>query len=206
MNRNTAIVLAFIVIGALTVGAIYIPPILDEVFGEKPPMNTLVEFYDKDGALINIPMAITAGGLEVESMIVKAKWTVDAANIDPLTFNAHIEVDIAVLSESGVYEQLGSKSIDSSVMVQTTWVVVHEWTLTTLLQEYMSDAHKDAGWTLRVRSTLTPTAKDLAGVDVTPDPPTQSAPTVTATLTWVDTTATMTIINFEVDRWLPLAP
>jgi len=206
MNRNTAIVLAFVVICALTLGAICIPPILEEVFGEKPPVNTLVEFYDADGNLIDIPMAITAGGLEVESMIVKATWTVDAANIDPLTFNANIEVDIAVLSESGVYEQLGSKSIDSSVMVQTTWVVVHEWTLTTLLQEHMSDAHKDAGWTLRIRSTLTPTAKDLDGVDVIPDPPSQSGPTVTAILTWVDTTATMTIIAFEVNRWLPLAP
>jgi len=201
MNRNTVIVLAVIVVGALILGAIYIPRIIE---GNRV-VDTSVEFYDADGDLIDIPMAITAGGVEVATMVVKAKWTVDAANVDPATFNAHVEVDIAVLSASGVYEQLGSKSIDSSVMVQETWVVVHEWTLTVLLQEHMSAEHKAAGWTLRIRSTLTPTAKDFAGVDITPDPPSQSAPTVTAGLTWIDTTATMTIVSFEVNRWLPLA-
>jgi len=211
MNRNTTIVLAFIVIGALTVGVIYIlPPILDEVFGEKQPMNTLIEFYDKDGNLVgsSVPMAIYASGAEVETMVVKASWTVDVSpEVDPATFNAHIDVYVAVWDEyKGDYEHLDTKSIDSSVIIQESNVEVHTWTLATLLQEYMTEAHKAEGWSLRIRAALTPTAKDFDGVDVVPDPPTQDALVVTAGLTWVDTTASMTIISFEVDRWLPLAP
>lgn len=205
MNRNMVILLAFVVIGALTLGAICIPPILEEIYGEKPPVDTLVEFYDADGNLIDIPMAITAGGVEVVSMVVKAKWTVDAANIDPATFNANIEVVVELENEyTGVYEHFDTRSIDSSVIVQTTYVEVYTWVLANVLP--MEQDWKDHGWNLKIKSTLTPTAKDLDGVVVTPDPPSQSAPTVIASLTWIDTTATMTIITFEVDRWLPLAP
>ena len=196
MNRNASIVLAIVVIGALVLGAIYVPQILDA----QRTVHSSVEFHDADGDLI--PLAIYAGGAEVVTMTVKAKWTVDATDIDPASFNAHIDVDIAVLSTSGVYEQLGSVSLDSSVMVQTTYVAVHTWVLADLLQEYMTDAHKAAGWTLRIRTTLTPTATDIAGNPVVPDPPTQDAATVTAVLTWVTTTASMTIISVEVNRWL----
>ncbi len=196
MNRNTAITLAIVVLGALVLGAIYVPQILEDM----APVNTSVEFRDADGDLI--PLAIYAGGAEVATMTVKAKWTVDTTDIDPASFNAHIDVDIAVLSVSGVYEQLGSVSLDSSVMVQTTYVEVHTWVLADLLWEHMTDAHKAAGWTLRIRTTLTPTATDIAGNPVVPDPPTQDAATVTAVLTWVTTTASMTIISVEVNRWL----
>lgn len=205
MNRNTAIVLAIVVASGIVLGYLFVLPL----FEDEESFSTSVEFYDKDGNLVgsSISMAIYAGGAEVETMIVKVKWTVDASNIDPESFNAHIAVDIAVLNEdANVYEQLDSKSINSAVMVQTTNVEVYTWTLVDLLQEYMTDAHKTAGWTLRIKAVLTPTATDLAGNPVVPDPPTQTGPVVTADLTWVDTLGTMTIINFEVNRWLPLAP
>lgn len=219
MNRNTAIALAFIVAGALILGAIYIPPLLDEVFGEKPPMSASVEFHDKDGNLVgsSVSMAIYAGGAEVETMTVKASWTVDISEgVDPATFNAHVDVHIAVWNEYiGDYEELDTRSIDSSYTLsaddpdgeylwsdQQYYVPVYTWTLATLLQEYMTDAHKLEGWSIRIRSTLTPTAKDFGGVDVIPDPPTQDALTIFVDLIWIDTTATMDIIRFGTERWI----
>ena len=196
MNRNTAIALAIVVMGALVLGAIYIPQILEGM----APVSTSVEFYDADGDLI--PLAIYAGGVEVVTMTVKAKWTVDATDIDPASFNAHIRVDIAVKCLLNTFEQLASAEIDSPEIIQSTYVVVGTWTLSDMLQEYMTDAHKAAGWTLRIRATLTPTATDVAGNPVVPDPPTQDATTVTAELQWVTTTASMTIISVEVNRWL----
>ena len=196
MNRNTAIVLAVVITGALVLGAIYIPQILEGM----APVSTSVEFYDADGDLI--PLAIYAGGVEVVTMTVKAKWTVDATDIDPASFNAHIRVDIAVKCLLNTFEQLASAEIDSPEIIQSTYVVVGTWTLSDMLQEYMTDAHKAAGWTLRIRATLTPTATDVAGNPVVPDPPTQDATTVTAELQWVTTTASMTIISVEVNRWL----
>jgi hypothetical protein len=196
MNRNASIVLALVVIGALVLGAIYIPQYLED----SRAVSSSVEFYDADGDLI--PLAIYAGGAEVVTMTVKARWTVDTTDIDPASFNARIRVDIAVLSLSGVYEQVGSATLNSDTMVQTTYVVVGTWVLADMLQAHMSGADKMAGWTLRIRADLTPTATDVAGNPVTPDPPTQDAATVTAVLTWVTTTASMTIISVEVNRWL----
>jgi hypothetical protein len=196
MNRNTSIILALVVIGALVLGAIYVPQILESM----APVSTSVEFHDADGDLV--PLAIYGGGAEVTTMTVKAKWTVDATDIDPASFNARIRVDIAVLSLSGIYEQVGSATLNSNTMVQATYVVVGTWVLADMLLEYMTDVHKAAGWTLRIRADLTPTATDVAGNPVVPDPPTQDAATVTAMLTWVTTTASMTIISVEVNRWL----
>ena len=195
MNRNAAIVLAIVVIGALALGAIYVPQILEDM----APVSTSVEFHDADGDLI--PLAIYGGGAEVTTMTVKVKWTVDATNIDPATFNAHVEIVVELEDEyTGVYGHFDTRSIDSSVMVQTTYVEVYTWVLADVLP--MERDWKDHGWNLRIKSTLTPTANDLDGVAVTPDPPSQSAPTVTASLTWIDTTASMTIISVEVNRWL----
>jgi len=212
MNRNTAIVLAVIVVGALILGAIYIPPLLED----KPPMTTSVEFYDKDGNVVgsSVAMAIYAGGAEVETMTVKAEWIVDTTDIDPASFNAHVRVDLAVLCLLDTYEELDSASIDNSHAISADdpdanwegYVEVHTWVLADLLSEYMTDAHKAAGWTLRIKATLTPTATDVAGNPVVPDPPTQDAPTILAELTWVTTTASMTIVSFETKRWLPLVP
>ena len=202
MNKNAAILVAAISIVALIIGVFYVPTLLKESL----PLETSVVFLDEEGNAIatSLTMDIHAGGVEVYSLQVKAKWTVDASNINPATFNAHVRVDLAVKCLLNTYEQLPSAHIDSSVMIQESYVEVHTWVLADLLSEYMTDAHKAAGWTIRIRSTLTPTAKDFDGVDVTPDPPTQDGTTVFADLIWVDTTATMTIIDFEVNRWLPL--
>lgn len=205
MNRNLALLVAAVTIIGLALGVVYVLPLLEDAL----PMDSSVEFLDRDGNVVatSTQMAIYAGTAEVVSMTVKARWTVDASNIDPATFNAQVEVEVSVLNwDADVYELLDTKSVDFTAMVQESYVEVHTWTLTTLLQEYMTDAHKADGWKLRIRATLTPTAKDSTGVDVTPDPPSQSAPVVFADLTWVDTTASMTVVAFEVNRWLPLAP
>lgn len=205
MNRNTAIVLAIVVVSGIVLGYHFIPPLLG---GDEEPVSMSIEFYDKDGNLIgsSIPMAVYFGGAEVETMVIKAKWTVDVSSgIDPATFNALITIDIELEDPyNGEYQHFDTQTLDSSVIVQETYVEVHTWVLADTFP--MTQEYKDYGWNLRIRSTLTPTANDFDGVAVTPDPPSQSAAIIDVALTWIDTTSTMTIISFEVNRWITQVP
>ena len=177
------------------------------------PLESNVTFYDANGDPVIVQAGIFAGGAEVVGMGVEASWIVDASDIDPATFNAHIKVDVAIWNwDAGAYDQLESAELDSSHMLSVSdpgadwkgFVDVHLWDLVTMFQEHMTDAHKADGWRIRIRSVLTPTANDIGGNPVLPDPPTQTTTDKIVELTWVSTTALMTIVSFEQDRWLPL--
>lgn len=213
MNRNTAIVLAFVVIGALVVGATYILPLLED----ELPLSTSVEFYDENGDLVgsSVSMAIYGGGAEVYSMTVKAAWTVDmSAGVDPATFNANIKIEVELEDEyTGLYEPFDTKQLDSPYSLSENdpvavenwqdgnwYVPVHTWVLADVLP--MEQDWKDHGWNLKIKSTLTPTAKSYENVDVVPDPSSETTPTIDVALTWIPTTESMTIISFGIKKWL----
>lgn len=193
MNRNTTIVLACIVISGLVLGAIFVLPLLVPL----PAMSMLVEFHDKDGNLIDVPMAIQADGAEVTTMKVTVTWTVEPENIQEGTFNLHgvIEIEKEDLSkEQPVYIPLDSWPFDSGEYVSSE---SHTWTLETLLP--MED--KDIGWLLSIKAVLTPTATDLEGNPVKPGPTT--TPRLSVGLTWSSQTGALSIIQCAVTKVYP---
>lgn len=196
MNRNTTIVLALIIISGLVLGAVFVLPLLVP----PPAMSMLVEFHDKDGKLIDVPSAITAGGREVKELKVTASWTISGTDIDPDSFNVKVTYKIGIKDLDGVWQMLDTRIHDSAVMVSSH---AETWTLTTLLYEYMSAAYKEAGWDLKIHATLVATATDTSGDAV--EPVTMDTPTVTATLTWVETTGALCIISCDVTRVIVIA-
>ena len=201
MNRNTAIVLVVLLLFA---GAVFAEPILeaaDDVYdaftGGDTSMSTLVEFHDKDGNLIDVAMAITAGGQEVTTMSVTASWTVEGENIESGTFNMHgvIEIDKEDLSkDQPVYIPLDSWSFDSGEMIGSK---SHTWILADLLP--MED--QDIGWLLSIKAVFTPTATDLEGNPVAPDSSTTAR--ISAGLSWDSQTGALSIIQCAVTKAYP---
>jgi len=193
MNRNTAIVLACIIAGLLLGTAYILTPKGDQ-------MSMVVQFNDKDGNLIDVPAAITAGGVEVKEMKVTASWVISGTNIDPDTFNVAVTFKIGIKDLDGVWQMLDTRTHDSAVMVSSH---AETWTLTTLLTEYMTEAYKEAGWELKIHATLVATATDTSGNPV--EPVTMDTPAGTATLTWVETMGAVCIISWDGTRVLVIA-
>lgn len=198
MNRNIAI--AIVVVGLLALTAVAIGPAVIEFLegvltGDDTSMSTLVEFHDADGNLIDVPMAITAGGQEVTTISVTASWTVEGENIQDNTFNLHGEIKIGLVNQDTLrVVSLDSYAFDSSNMVSS---VKHTWTLADLLP--MED--KDIGWILEIKAVLTPTATDLEGNPVEPGASTTSP--ISATLSWDSQTGALSIIQCAVTKAYP---
>ena len=175
------------------------------------PVESSVVFYDANGDPVVVSAAIMAGGMEVVSMEVKTKWLVDFDGIDPATFLVRSTVKVYIVTavgdtllEVGWKDSVHPNSFDDPNTNWNGYVSVHLWNLEDMLAEHMTDAYKASGWTLKVTASIAPTANDLNGNPVLPDPPTQEAVDAVIGLAWVDTTATMTIVTFEQDQWLPL--
>lgn len=163
-------------------------------------VDTSIIFYDADGNAIGTPLAIFAGGSEVVSMKVRVDWIVQAVDIDPTSFNAHVKILIEIWNwQYNVYAQHESHEFNSGVLISEG---EYTWVLADLLQEFMTDAHKIDGWRLRIRGILTPTATDIAGNLVVPDPPTMAALPKVVDLTWQTTTASLTVVSVGVNRWI----
>jgi len=198
MNRNTAIGLGVL---ALFVSAILFGPtvieVIDDVLTPDDVMSTAVEFYDEDGNLIDVPMAITAGGQEVTTMSVTASWTVEGENIEPGTFNINVLIEIEMFNLVQMrYFHLDSHTFDSSEYVSSE---SHTWVLADLLP--MGDQDKTDGWGLRIFAVFTPTAVDLGGEPVAPESSTTSP--IDASLTWDDQAGTLSIIQCAVTKAYP---
>ena len=183
MNRNAAIAIGLGVL-ALFVSAILFGPtvveVIDDILTPEDEMSMLIEFHDEDGNLIDVAMAITAGGIEVTSMTVTASWTVEGENIEPDTFNIHgvIKIDKEDLSkDQPVYIPLDSWSFDSGEMVGAE---SHTWILADLLP--MED--QDIGWLLSIRAVFTPTATDTDGNAIEPGSSTTTR--ISTSLKWMD--------------------
>ena len=193
MNRNTAVVLAIIVAGII-LGTVYV------VNSNRDQMSMVIQFNDKDGNLIDVPMAITAGGVEVKEMKVTASWTITGTDIEPSTFNVAVAFKIDLKDLDGIWRMLDTRTADSSVMVGSH---AETWTLTELLAEYMTEAYKAADWELRIYATLVATATDTSGNTV--EPVMMNTPTITATLTWFVPIGALCIIDCDVTRVLVIA-
>jgi len=202
MNRNAAIGIGLGVL-ALIVSAILFGPtvieVIDDLITPEDEMSTLVEFYDEDGNLIDVPMAITAdGGAEVTTMTVTASWTVEPENIEPGTFNLHGVIKIGLVDQDTLrVNNIALHTFDSSEMVSSE---SHTWTLETLLP--MED--KDIGWVLEIKAVFTPTATDLEGNPVAPGAKTTDP--VSATLSWVEPPGQpgiLNIIDYSVTKAYP---
>ena len=177
MNRTvviTFVVLAFIA-GAVLFGPTVVE-VIDDILTPEDEMSTLVEFHDEDGNLIDVPMAITAGGDVVTTMTVTASWTVEGENIEPGTFNLHGEIKIGLLNQDTfkIYT-ISTHSFDSSEYISSE---SHTWVLADLLP--MAD--QDIGWILEIKAIFTPTATDLEGNPVEPGATTTTP--ISATLSW----------------------
>ena len=188
MNRNTAIVLAIIIVSGLALGAVFVLPVLVP----PPAMSTLVEFHDKDGNLIDVPMAIQADDAEVTTMTVTASWTVEHENIQEGTFNLHGEIKIGLFDQDTFrVNTIGTHSFDSGEYVSSE---SHTWVLADLLP--MAD--KDIGWILEIKAILTPTATDLEGDPVAPGATTTDP--ISATLEWSYDTGVLSIVQCAVTK------
>lgn len=202
MNRNvvTGIAVLALIVGALSIGVV-VKDLWDEAntWGDDDSsMNTVVSFYDEDGSLIDIPLAIMAGGMEVDTMRVKVTWTIQETNIAPDTFYVDIVIKIDLWDWSlNDYVQLASTTHTSTDLISE---YEHTWTLATLLP--MDQIYKTEGWKLRIYATLRGYAEDLSGAPVESGRSTTDA--VYAELTWLDATGTLTIVLYEVKRYIQL--
>jgi len=194
VNRNTVIVLAVIVVG-LVAGAVFVLPLLVP----PPAMSTMVEFYDDDGNLIDVPMAIMAGESEVTTMKVTASWAVEHENIQEGTFNMNGVIRIGLVDQYTLkVNSLDDFSFDSSEYVSSE---SHTWILTELLFNHMTATDKLQGWILEIRAVFTPTATDLEGNPVEPGATTTTP--ISASLSWSSQTGALNIIQCAVTRAYP---
>lgn len=195
MNRNTTIVLALIIVSGLALGVIFVLPVLVP----SPAMSTLVEFHDKDGNLIDVPMAIQADGAEVTTMTVTASWTVEGENIADGTFNMNGVIKISIFDNNLLrLVPLSQHEFDSPDYIGS---VPHTWTLDVLLQDRMSDAEKELGWALEIKAVFTPTATDIEGNPVEPGATTTSP--ISASLSWDSYEGALNIIDCAVTKAYP---
>jgi len=191
MNRNTVIVLAVIVVSGLVVGAVFVLPL----FVPPPAMSTLVEFHDKDGNLIDVPMAIQADGKDVSTMTVTVSWLIEGENLEPNTFNVHIKLRVRCKDRAGVWVQAASiQTYDSDVMVSS-------WSYTWTLVDILDMEQKDIGWELEIWATLYATATDLEGNPIVPVE--KETPAIYPTLTWNSQTGSLSIIQCAVTKAYP---
>lgn len=191
MNRNTTIVLALIIVSGLALGVVFVLPLLVP----PPAMSTLVEFHDKDGNLIDVPMAIQADGQEVTTMTVTASWTVEHENIQEGTFNIHGEIKIGLVDQDTLrVNTISTHSFDSGEYISSE---SHTW----VLEDLLPMADKAIGWVLEIKAVLTPTGTDLEGNPVAPGATTTSP--ITATLSWDTQTGALSIVQCAVTKAYP---
>lgn len=202
MNRNAAIGIGLgmlvLIVSAMLFGPTVIE-VVDDLITPKDEMSTLVEFHDEDGNLIDVAMAITAGGQEVTTMTVTASWTVVGENIEPGTFNMHGEIKIGLVNQDTFkVVSISTHTFDSSDMVSSE---THTWVLADLLP--MAD--QDIGWILEIKAIFTPTATDMEGNPVEPGATTTSP--ISATLSWDEGVSgepgTLSIIQCAVTKAYP---
>lgn len=186
------IVLVVILGGLFFMGYIEIPGV--------DSADTDVSFYNADGDEISLPLAIMAGGQEVETMKVKISWTIQGTNIQDGTFNVDVDIIVRLWDwDRAEYVQFVAHSFDSNQMISEG---EHTWTLADILP--MEDPYMTDGWKLKIYGTLRASAIDLSGNPIESDMATTDA--VYAELTWLDTTATLSIVLYEVKRYIQLPP
>ena len=185
MNRNTAIVLALIIASGLVIGYLFVLPLLT-----PPTMSTLVQFHDKDGNLVNVPMAIQSpGGEEVTKMTVTVTWNIEEANIEPDTFNLWTKIHVNCKDRAGEWQFAASKTFP--YIKETSSSRSIEWTLVNILDMTLDDI----GWELEIWAELVATATDTNGDPVREE--TNTAP-IYPTLTWSVATGTLNIVSCTV--------
>ena len=199
MNRNTAIILIVVIVAGVYLAGPTVIDVVGDVYDAFFPteeMSTLVQFHDKDGDLIDVPMAITAGGVEVATMTVTASWTVEGTNIAAGTFNMNGVIKIGIFDNNLLkIVALSQHVFDSSEYISS---VSHTWTLDVLLQNRMSADEKELGWALEIKAVFTPTATDVEGNAVAPGSSTTSP--ISASLAWDSQAGALNIIQMDVAK------
>lgn len=193
VNRN--VVITLIIIALLAVGVMFAEPIAEGVDGAyrfltgNKTMSTLVEFHDDDGNLVNVPMAIQAGGADVTTMTVEVSWVIEESGIQSDTFNLYAKIYVDCKDRAGVWQSIAMKTFPYITQLTSSRSIT--WTLVNILDMSLDDI----GWELKIWGYLYATATDLNGDPVEVEK--ETAP-IYPTLTWSMQTGTLSIIQCSV--------
>ena len=174
---GVVVLLVVVVAGLFFMGYIDIPG--------KDSLTTKVTFKDKDGNLVNVPMAIVAGGQEVTTMTVAISWVIEESGIQSDTFNLYAKIYVDCKDRAGDWVSRAMKTFPYIKEMSGSRSI--EWTLANILDMDLSDI----GWDLKIWGYLYATATDTSGKSI--DPVEKETDPITPSLTW--SAGTLSIVS-----------